>query len=168
MFDSHGFSLHILDYLVFGGYFVVLCIVGFVAGRKEKTDSEAYFLAGRSLPWYVVGGSSVASNISSEHFIGMVGAAFIYGICVAMSEWRTVWTFSIMIWFFIPFLIASRAFTAPEFMEQRFNSTIRQAFAIITIVTNVLAFLAAVLYGGGLALHLMFGWGLNVCIVYLS
>lgn len=168
MMELQGYRFEMLDYIVFGGYIVLLSAIGFWVGRKEKVNSEDYFLAGRTLPWYVVGGSFVASNISSEHFIGMVGAAYIYGICVAMSEWRNVWTFSIMVWFFIPFLIASRAFTIPEFLEKRFNGTIRQYFAIITIITNILAFLAAVIYGGGLALHVMFGWGLNFSIVILA
>ena len=72
------FALTGLDYLAFAGYFVVLCTIGVWVGRKKKTKSDEYFLAGRSLPWYVVGTSFIASNISSEHFIGMVGVAFIY------------------------------------------------------------------------------------------
>ncbi len=161
-------AMAFIDYILFAAYFVVLCGIGYWAGRKEKSSAEDYFLAGRSLPWYVVGGSYIASNISSEQFIGMIGAAYIYGICVSLSEWRNIWTLSLMIWFFIPFLIASKAFTIPEFLERRFNIWIRQLFAVITILTNILAFLAAVLYGGGLALHLLFGWPLWVAIVVLA
>jgi SSS family solute:Na+ symporter len=98
----------------------------------------------------------------------MIGAAYIYGICVSLSEWRNIWTLSLMIWFFVPFLIASKTFTIPEFLERRYNIWIRQFFAVITIVTNILAFLAAVLYGGGLALHLLFGWPLAVAIIVLA
>ncbi len=168
MNDISGFSLEFLDYLAFGAYFVVLCFIGFWVGRKEKTSSDEYFLAGHTLPWYVVGGSFVASNISTEHFIGMIGAAFVYGICVAMSEWGNIFSFSLLIWFFIPFLLAAKVFTTPEFLEKRFNLTIRQFFAIITIITNVVAFLAAVLYGGGLALHKLFGWNLWFAIIALG
>jgi len=168
MNDISGFSLEFLDYLAFGAYFVVLCFIGFWVGRKEKTSSDEYFLAGHTLPWYVVGGSFVASNISTEHFIGMIGAAFVYGICVAMSEWGNIFSFSLLIWFFIPFLLAAKVFTTPEFLEKRFNPTIRQFFAIVTVITNVVAFLAAVLYGGGLALHKLFGWNLWFAIITLG
>ncbi len=162
------FSFTGLDTLAFAGYFVGLCAVGWWAGRKEKTDADDYFLAGRTLPWYVVGSSFIASNISTEHFIGMIGAAYVYGICVAMSEWANVLSFSVLIWFFIPFLLASRVFTTPEFMERRFHPVLRQMFAVLTVVSNVVAFLAAVLYGGGLALHSLFGWNLWLSIVALG
>ncbi|MBT4817701.1 MAG: sodium/solute symporter [Lentisphaerae bacterium] len=162
------FDLHTWDYVAFGLYFVALSAIGWWSGRRRKGSSEEYFLAGRSLPWYVVGTSFIASNISSEHFIGMIGAAFIYGICVAMSEWGNIWAFSILIWFFIPFLLATKVFTTPEFMERRFNKTLRMFFAVVTVVSNVVAFLAAVLYGGGLALQSLFGWNLWVAIIALG
>ena len=163
-----AFPLGVWDYLIFAAYFVVLSAVGFWAGRKSKVDSEGYFLAGRSLPWYVVGTSFIGANISSEHFIGMIGAAYVFGICVAMSEWSNIWVFSLLIWFFIPFLINSRILTMPEFLERRFGSALRQFFAIMTLISNVVAFLAAVLYGGGLALQSLFGWNLWICVVVLG
>lgn len=163
-----NFSLNGLDMIAFAAYFVILCAIGFWVGRKEKTASEDYFLAGRSLPWYVVGGSFIASNISTEHFIGMIGAAFVYGVCVAMSEWSNIISFTFLIWLFIPFLLSAKVFTTPEFMERRFNSTLRQFFAIVTIISNVVAFLAAVLYGGGLAIQKLFGWNLWFSIIALG
>ncbi len=166
--SGSGFGLQPLDYTVFVLFFIVLGVIGYWAGRRKKSNSTEYFLAGRSLPWYVVGGSFVASNISSEQFIGMVGAAFTYGIVIADNEWRNIWTFSLLIWFFIPFLLASRSFTIPEFLERRFNNTIRQFFAIVTIISNIVAFLAGVLYAGGLALHALFGWGLEFSIILLA
>jgi solute:Na+ symporter, SSS family len=163
-----SFYLGSLDYAAFFAYLVVLSAIGWWAGRKEKLDADDYFLAGRTLPWYVVGGSFIASNISSEHFIGMVGAATVYGICVAMAEWGNVLSFSLLIWFFIPFLLASRVFTAPEFMERRFHPVLRQFFAFLTIITNVVAFLAAVLYGGAVALQSLFGWGFWTSVISLA
>ncbi len=163
-----SFQLTLLDYLAFAGYFVVLCAIGWWTGRHEKEEADDYFLAGRTLPWYVVGSSFIASNISTEHFIAMIGAAYIYGICVAMSEWGNVLSFSVLIWFFIPFLLASRVFTTPEFMEKRFHPWLRQIFALLTVVSNVVAFLAALLYGGGLALENLFGWSLGFSIVALA
>ena len=162
------FSLDAIDYLAFGLYFVILSCIGFWMGRKEKTNSDDYFLAGRTLPWYVVGSSFIASNISSEHFIGMVGGAFVFGICVAMSEWLNVGSFSLLIWIFIPFLLRAKVFTTPEYLERRFNPTLRLFFAIVTVISNVVAFLAAVLYGGGLALQTLFGWNLWFAIILLG
>lgn len=168
MKDYGSFELHLLDYLAFGAYFAGLCLIGYWFGRKKQQDSADYFLAGRTLPWYVVGSSFIASNISSEHFIGMIGAAFIYGIAPAMFEWANVATFSLLIWFFIPFLLAAKVFSTPEFLEKRFNPTIRQFFAYVTVISNVVAFLAAVLYGGGLALNKLFGWELWFAIAALA
>ncbi|MBN1590278.1 MAG: sodium/solute symporter [Pirellulales bacterium] len=156
MLGAESFTLHFWDYFAFIAFFVGLSAVGYWAGRKERTGATEYFLAGKRLPWYVVGGSFIASNISTEHFIGMIGAAVIYGICVAMSEWGNVLSFSLLIWFFIPFLLASKVFTTPEFLEKRFSPVLRQFFALVTIISNVVAFLAAVLYGGALAIQKLF------------
>ncbi len=156
MSGSDSFSFQFWDYLAVILYFVGFSVVGLWTGRKHHEEAGEYFLAGRTLPWYVVGGSFISSNISSEHFIGMVGAAFIYGICVAWAEWGNIIAFSILIWFFIPFLLASGVFTTPEYLEKRFHPFLRQSFAVVTIITNIVAFLAAVLYGGGLAVQKLF------------
>jgi SSS family solute:Na+ symporter len=161
-------SMGPIDIAVFVSYFVVLIGIGFFVGRKGKATSEDYFLAGRSLPWYVVGSSFIGSNISTEHFIGMVGAAYLYGICVAQWEWGNIFAFSVLIWFFIPFLLASRVFTVPEFLERRYNSTCRLLFAVFTVVANVTAFLAAVLYAAALGLEQMFGWDIWVGVIVMA
>ena len=163
-----SFSLAPLDYVAIVGYFALLSVVGFLAGRGEQASSSEYFLAGKKLPWYVVGGSFIASNISSDHFIGMIGSAVVFGICVSMMEWGNLFTFSLLIWFFIPFLLSAKVFTTPEYLELRFNSALRQIFAVATILSNVVAFLAAVLYGGGLALASLFGWDLWFSVITLG
>ena len=150
------FTLNFWDYFAFLTFFVVLSAIGYWAGRKERAGATEYFLAGKRLPWYVIGGSFIASNISTEHFIGMIGVAVVYGICVSMSEWGNVLSFSLLIWFFIPFLLGSKVFTTPEFLERRFSPVVRQFFALVTIISNVVAFLAAVLYGGALAVQKLF------------
>ena len=149
-------GLHSVDFVVFFGYFAVLVGIGFWVGRTPKHTAEDYFLAGRTLPWYVVGTSFIGSNISTEHFIGMVGTAYVYGICVAQWEWGNIFAFSVLVWIFVPFLLSARVFTAPEFLERRFNATCRLFFAVLTVVANVTAFLAAVLYAASLGLKAMF------------
>ncbi len=152
-----GYELGPLDYATFLAYFFGLFAIGYFASRVKSKDAADYFLAGRSLPWYVIGASYIAANISTEHFIGLIGAGYIYGICVATGEWSTVIAFSFLIWIFIPFLYSAKVFTAPEFLEKRFNKSMRSMFAVVTVVANIVAFLAPVLYGGGLVVEEVFG-----------
>ncbi len=163
-----SFALSPLDYLAIGAFFAMLSLVGYLAGRGEQSGSTEYFLAGKKLPWYVIGGSFIASNISSEHFIGMIGSAVVFGVCISMMEWGNIFTFSLLIWFFIPFLLSAKVFTTPEYLELRFNAALRQMFAIVTVISNVVAFLAAVLYGGALALESLFGWNPWIAIIALG
>lgn len=168
MGDSIDFKLVFWDYAIVILYILLISFIGLLSGRKKKKSSSDYFLAGKSLPWYVIGSSFTAANISVEHFIGVVGAAFIYGICIAMSEWANILSFTLLIWIFIPFLMASKVFSIPEFLEKRFNNSMRQIFAIVTLATNIFAFLAAVLYGGGIILQKMFGIDLLLAILLIS
>ena len=158
-------ALNALDYWVFVGFLVGLAVVGYVSGRGERETSEDYFLAGRHLPWYVVGGSFIAANISTEHFIGMVGATYILGVSTALWDWLNAFTFIFMIFLFVPFLLKSRVVTIPEFLEKRYSPTIRRIFAVITVIANIIIFMAAVLYAGGLALSGFLGWSLLSCII---
>ena len=158
-------ALNAIDYWVFAGFLVGLAIVGYVSGRGERETSEDYFLAGRNLPWYVVGGSYIAANISTEHFIGMVGASYILGVSTALWDWLNAFTFIFMIFIFVPFLLKSRVVTIPEFLEKRFSPAVRRIFAVITVIANIIIFMAAVLYAGGLALSGFLGWPLLTCII---
>jgi solute:Na+ symporter, SSS family len=158
-------SLNSLDYIEFFLFVALLSLVGFLSGRGERASSSEYFLAGRKLRWYVVGASYIAANISTEQFIGMVGASYLLGICPALYEWLNVFTFLFMIFIFIPFLLSSKVVTIPEFLARRYGPVVRQIFAFITVVANILIFMAAVLYTGGLALNGFFGWPMPLCIV---
>ena len=158
-------ALNALDYWIFVGFLVGLAAVGYFSGRGERDTSEDYFLAGRNLPWYVVGGSYIAANISTEHFIGMVGATYILGVSTALWDWLNAFTFIFMIFLFVPFLIKSRVVTIPEFLEKRFSAAVRRIFAVITVIANIVIFMAAVLYAGGLALSGFLGWPLLACII---
>lgn len=160
------FALGLWDYVAFFGYFAILSFIGYWHGRKKSESSADYFLAGRTLPWYVVGSSYIASNISTEHFIGLIGAAVIYGISVATGEWSTVIAFTFLIWLFIPYLLTSKVYTTPEFLEKRFNKTIRRIFAIVSILANIFAFMGPVIYGGSLILTEFFNVSaVNACII---
>ena len=155
--ENTVFSLSFWDYFAFFGYFVLLSFIGYWYGRKKDESSSDYFLAGRTLPWYVVGSSYIAANISTEHFIGLIGAAVIYGISVATGEWSTVIAFTFLIWLFVPYLLTSKVYTTPEYLELRFNKSVRTIFAVVSILANVFAFMGPVIYGGSLILVEFFG-----------
>ena len=154
--SNETLSLHYLDWLAIAAFVLSLFMIGIITGKKERETTQDYFLAGRKLPWYVVGTSLIAANISSEHLIGMIGSSFIFGICTAFFCWANIGAYSFLIWLFIPFLISSKVFTIPEFLEKRFNPFVRQFFAVVTLITNLFAFLAAVLYGGTIAVQEIF------------
>ena len=153
---QNGFSIGWPDYIAFFSYFILLSTIGYWFGRSKKEATADYFLAGQSLPWYVVGSSYIAANISTEHFIGLIGAAVLYGICVATGEWSTVIAFSFLIWLFIPYLLTSKVLTTPEFLEKRFDSRLRLLFAAVSVLANIFAFMGPVIYGGSLILSEFF------------
>ena len=141
-----------LDYVEFFVFLAALCVVGFVSGRGERGTSNDYFLAGRRLPWYVVGGSYIAANVSTEHFIGLVGASYILGMPTALAQWQTTLAEIVIVFLFVPFLIRAHVVTVPQYLAARFGPGVRLAFALLTIFANITIFMAAVMYAGGLAL----------------
>jgi SSS family solute:Na+ symporter len=163
-----SFDLGLLDYLAFGLFIVLLCVVGYISGRGEHASSQDYFLAGNRLPWYVVGGSLVASVFSTDHFIGMVGWTVIFGVSIGMWSWLLVLDISLLIFLWVPFLLASKVTTIPQFLEQRFDGRIRLIFAVVTIVINVFNFMAAVLYTGGLAVEQLFHFNIAYAIIAMG
>jgi len=154
-----------LDYIEFFVFLILLCAVGVWSGRGERKSTNDYFLAGRTLPWYVVGGSYVAANVSTEHFVGLVGISFLQGVVPALAQWQTSLIEIIIVFLFVPFLIKARITTVPEYLAKRFGQGVRQVFALLTIFANISIFMAAVMYAGGLALSGFFGWPLLWCII---
>jgi len=145
-----------LDTIVFGVYLLVVAVVGVVASRKEK-DADDYFLAGRNLTWWIIGGSMIAANISTHHFIGMSGRAVEIGLAIASFEWMAAIALILYGKFFLPYYLKSRITTMPEFLERRFNDKVRLVYAIISLIGYIVIELAVVLYTGSLAIHSIFG-----------
>ncbi len=156
-----------LDLIVFIGYIIAVFMVGILVSRKQK--SEDYFLAGRNLTWWVIGGSLIAANISTHHFIGMSGQGFSIGLAIASYEWLAAIALIIVGKFFLPFYLKSRITTMPEFLARRFNNQVRLGFAIISLIGYVFIELAVVLYTGALAMESLFGlpvyWGLGILFI---
>src|SRR3954471_22656653 len=143
------------DLSVFALYMVVTMALGFlVAGRHRKT-AKGYFLGDRQLPWYVVGTSMIAADISSDDLIANAGAAYQYGIVPSAGSWNAWIIYSLLIWIFLPYYVRSGIYTMPQFLERRFTPTCRYIFAASLIVGYVAAILGGTLYAGALSLQSM-------------
>src|SRR5438270_1317882 len=150
-------SLHVIDLIVFVLYMVVAVGLGLWVARKGKDTSKAYFLGNKTIPWFVVGSSMVAADISSEQFISNVGGAYKHGIVVAAGDWNAWIIYSLLILIFLPYYVRTGVYTMPEFLERRYNPACRYIFAVASIVGFVAAINAGALYSGGIMLDSFFG-----------
>jgi SSS family solute:Na+ symporter len=149
-----------LDYLVFALYGLIILSVGLWVSRDKKgqtKSAEDYFLASKSLPWWAIGASLIAANISAEQFIGMSGSGFAVGLAIASYEWMAAITLIIVGKYFLPIFIEKKIYTIPEFVEKRFSSQLKTILAIFWIGLYVFVNLTSVLYLGGLALETILG-----------
>lgn len=145
-----------IDLIVFIVYIAIVFIIGIMSAGKSK-DSEDYFLAGRRLTWWVIGGSLIAANISTHHFIGMSGQGFSIGLAIASYEWLAAIVLIIVGKFFLPYFLKSKIVTMPEFLANRFNKRVQVVFAVISLFGYIFIELAVVLFTGALAIQSLFG-----------
>ncbi len=145
-----------IDLTVFLGFMLIVVIVSLYAGRKEQT-SEDYFLAGRKLSWYLIGLSLIASNISTEHFVGMTGSAFgRIGLAIASFEWTAAITLVFVAWVLLPRFLRAGIYTMPEYLEFRYDATTRTIMSVLVMIAYVFTLLATVLYSGAIAINAIF------------
>jgi SSS family solute:Na+ symporter len=158
-----------LDSTAFIGYFFLVGAVAVIASRRERKAAD-YFLAGRNLPWWLIGISLIASNISTEHFVGMAGAGVDFGLAIASYEWMAAITLVIVARWFLPRFLAGGITTMPEYLERRFDGRSRSWLAFYMLLAYVFVAMATVLYSGGLALQTIFelplGWGITILAVF--
>jgi len=160
-----------LDYIVFALYAIVILSVGLWVSRSKKgktKSTEDYFLASKSLPWWAIGASLIAANISAEQFIGMSGSGFAGGLAIATYEWMAALTLIVVGKFFLPIFIKKKIYTIPEFVEQRYSSQLKTILAVFWIALYVFVNLASVLYLGGLALQTILGVNLISAVIGLA
>ena len=158
-------SLSWIDIVFFLIFICLVVGVSLYKSRKKKETSEDYFLAGRTLFWYLIGFSLIASNISTEQFVGMSGqSAGHVGMAVASYEWIAAITLVFVAVFFLPKFLKTGIFTIPEFFEHRYNAIPRAIMAFYTVIIYVAVTIAAVLYSGGLTLHTIFGIDLTLAV----
>ncbi len=138
-----------LDWLVVISYFLVLLGLTCWVIKKNKDTPEDYFLAGRNLGWFIVGASIFASNIGSEHLVGLAGTGCTDGVAMAHYELHA-WCLLVLAWILVPFYSRSMVFTMPEFLEKRFSPTSRWVLSIISLVAYVLTKIAVGIFAGGI------------------
>ncbi len=141
-------SLLVWDWIVLAIYFMVLIGVVWWSSKKQNT-TEDYFLAGRNIGWFAVGASLFASNIGSEHIVGLAGNGAANGM--AMAHWELhAWVMIMLAWVFVPFYYRSGVFTMPEFLERRFNSKTRWLLSIVSLVAYIFTKVSVTVYAGAL------------------
>jgi SSS family solute:Na+ symporter len=151
-----------IDVIVFVSYCVLILAIGLYVSRNKdgkKKTAEDYFLAGKSLPWWAVGASLIAANISAEQFIGMSGSGFALGLAIASYEWMAAITLLVVAKYFLPIFIQKGLYTIPEFIEKRYSTNLKTILAIFWIALFVFVNLTTVLYLGGKALDTIIGTG---------
>jgi SSS family solute:Na+ symporter len=158
-----------VDWIVFFIYILVIVSLGLFVSRTKKGEErnpEGYFLAGKTLPWWAIGASLIAANISAEQFVAMSGSGFAVGLAIASYEWMAAVTLIIVAKFFLPIFIEKKLYTIPEFVEQRFNTTLKSILAVFWVALFIFVNLTSVLYLGGKALDTIIGTGDGSLIIY--
>lgn len=150
-------NLHLFDLLVIAGYFLILLWISYWAARREKKVSSDYFLAGRDVGWLAVGASLFASNIGSEHLVGLAGSGASSGLAVGHFEWLAVFMLLLLGWLFVPFYLRSSVYTMPEFLERRYNSAARWYFSWVSVIGYVLTKISVTLFAGGVVMRAVTG-----------
>lgn len=152
-------ELNGLDWAVIVGYFIIVFAVAFSSARAERSQasSKDYFLAGRNVGWFVVGASLFASNIGSEHLVGLAGTGAASGVAVAQFELLASLILILLGWFFVPFYLSSGVFTMPEFLERRYSSGARWYLAVISIIGYVLTKISVTIAAGGIVFQALMG-----------
>ena len=168
--DLNRISLASWDWIVIAIFFVAMIWIVWDVARKKKETSGDYFLSGRSATWIAIGASIFASNIGSEHLIGLAGAGATSGM--AQAHWEIQgWMILILGWVFVPFYERSMVYTMPEFLEKRYNRQSRGILTYISLASYVLTKVSVTVLAGGLALNTLLGinfWVAALALVIIT
>lgn len=156
--------MQLLDWIVIALFLVALVGIIWWVVRQKQNNAADYFLGGKDATWIAIGASIFASNIGSEHLIGLAGSGAASGM--AMAHWEIQgWMILILGWVFVPFYSRSMVYTMPEFLERRYNSASRTILSLISLISYVLTKVAVTVYAGGLVFQQVFGidtlWGID-------
>ncbi len=160
-------SLPVLDILVIAAYFCILLGISWWSAMRKKDESADYFLAGRDIGWLAVGASLFASNIGSEHLVGLAGTGAASGLAVGHFEWLACLILLLLGWLFVPYYLRSGVYTMPEFLERRYNASSRAYFTWVSVIGYVLTKISVTLFAGGVVLRAVTGWNFWTSAVVL-
>src|SRR5881392_526968 len=153
-----------VDWLVIIFYFAIIAGISIWSMKKGQKDAEDYFLGGRNLGWFIIGASIFASNIGSEHLVGLAGSGATDGVALAHYELHA-WCLLVLGWMMVPFYMRSKVFTMPEFLERRFSPKARTVLSIISLIAYVLTKIAVGIYAGGIVFRVLLPevniWGMD-------
>ncbi|XP_073228914.1 sodium/mannose cotransporter SLC5A10-like [Porites lutea] len=174
--DQKQKSLEVLDWVIIGAYFLGCIFVGlwskFKKQKGKDETAETYFLAGRSMLWWAVGPSLFASNMGSEHFVGLAGSGAATGIAVVAYEWQASWILLLLGWIFLPIYLRSRVFTMPEYLQKRFQSRwVRTYLTAVALISYVFTKTSVDIYAGSVFLYEAVGWNIYIsaaCILAIT
>lgn len=164
-------SLQPADYIVFLCYFVIVAGYGWWVYQQKKSKSASstdYFLAEGSLTWWAIGASLIASNISTEQFIGMSGSGFKMGLAIASYEWMAAVSLIVVAIFFMPVYLKNKIFTMPQFLQVRYNGTVAMIMAVFWLLLYVFVNLTSILFLGALAISSISGFSFTLCMIGLA
>ena len=147
-------SLTPLDWSIVAGYFILLFGLAWWVILRTRNTAKDYFLAGNSLSWFIVGASIFASNIGSEHLVGLAGSGCTDGVTLAHFELHA-WCLLVLGWLFIPFYMRSKVFTMPEFLERRFSANARWVLSIISLAAYIVTKVAVGIFAGGIVFKVL-------------
>ncbi len=147
-------TLHTVDWLIIIGYFILILGLAWLVIKQRQDTSTDYFLAGRHLGWFIVGASIFASNIGSEHLVGLAGSGATDGVAMAHYELHA-WCLLVLGWVLVPFYMRSKVFTMPEFLERRFSPTSRTVLSLISLVAYILTKIAVGIFAGGVVFSVL-------------
>jgi SSS family solute:Na+ symporter len=157
--------------MVVAVYVVCLLVLAQWVSREKsghQKDTKDYFLAGRSLPWWAIGASLIAANISAEQIIGMSGSAYVLGIAIASYEWMSALTLIIVGKYLLPVFLKHEIYTMPQFLEKRYDGRVRTVLATFWIGVYVFVNLTAILWLGSLAIHTVTGLEITYALCLLG
>jgi SSS family solute:Na+ symporter len=164
-------TLSPIDIAVIGIYAVSIFVLAQWVSREKgahKKDAQDYFLASRALPWWAIGTSLIAANISAEQIIGMSGSGYVIGLGIASYEWMAALTLIIVGKYFLPIFLKNGIYTMPEFLERRFSSKVRTVMAIFWLGVYVFVNLTAILWLGATAVHTVSGINVQIALIALG
>jgi len=164
-------TLHTIDMAIFVIYVLGLIAVAYYVSREKAghdKNAEDYFLAGQSLPWWAIGASLIAANISAEQIIGMSGSGYAIGLAIASYEWMAAITLIIVGKYFLPIFLKHKIYTMPQFLQERYDNRVKITMAIFWLAVYVFVNLTAVLWLGALAINAITGVDLTTSMIVLA